>query len=216
MMTIENFKTTSEKIAYYLLQIEAVKFYKNEAFKWASGWNSPIYCDNRIALSFPEVRTLVKHAIIETIHSNFSGAQAIAGVATAGIPQATLVADTLQLPLIYVRPKPKDHGMQNLIEGLVVPNQKVVVIEDLISTGGSSIKASQALTEAGLEVLGMVSIFNYGFEIANQNFSNAALKLISLSNYDTLVKVGIQTGHLQESQLESLTQWRLAPEKWKN
>jgi orotate phosphoribosyltransferase len=202
------------KIAAALLKIGAIKLRPREPFKWASGWNSPIYCDNRLALSFPEVRTDIKNDIAYVIRKHFKDAEAIAGVATAGIPQGALVADAMSLPLIYVRPKPKDHGMTNLIEGKITAGQKVVVIEDLISTGGSSLKAVEALKEAGFIVLGMVAIFTYGFKIADQNFNNAGVKLIALSNYDALIEEAIKANYVETSELETLKVWRNDPAAW--
>jgi orotate phosphoribosyltransferase len=202
------------KIAAALLKIGAIKLRPREPFKWASGWNSPIYCDNRRALSFPEVRTDIKNDIAYVIRKHFKDAEAIAGVATAGIPQGALVADAMSLPLIYVRPKPKDHGMTNLIEGKITAGQKVVVIEDLISTGGSSLKAVEALKEAGFIVLGMVAIFTYGFKIADQNFNNAGVKLIALSNYDALIEEAIKANYVETSELETLKVWRNDPAAW--
>jgi orotate phosphoribosyltransferase len=202
------------KIAAALLKIGAIKLRPQEPFKWASGWNSPIYCDNRLALSFPEVRTDIKNDIAYVIRKHFKDAEAIAGVATAGIPQGALVADAMSLPLIYVRPKPKDHGMGNLIEGKITAGQKVVVIEDLISTGGSSLKAVEALKDAGFTVLGMVAIFTYGFKIAEDNFRNAGVELISLSNYEALIEEAVKTNYVKESDLESLKVWRKDPAAW--
>jgi orotate phosphoribosyltransferase len=202
------------KIAAALLKIGAIKLRPQEPFKWASGWNSPIYCDNRLSLSFPEVRTDIKNDIAYVIRKYFKEVEAIAGVATAGIPQGALVADAMSLPLIYVRPKPKDHGMGNLIEGKITPGQKVVVIEDLISTGGSSLKAVEALKEAGFIVLGMVAIFTYGFKIADQNFNNAGVKLITLSNYEALIEEAVKTNYVKASDLESLKVWRNDPANW--
>ena len=171
---------TAGKIAGMLLQIQAIKLNTEKPFSWSSGWKSPIYCDNRLSLSYPLIRNTIKHALAQAIRENFFTVESISGVATAGIAQGALVADILDLPFLYVRPKPKDHGMENLIEGKVVRGQKTVVVEDLVSTGGSSLKATQALREAGLEVLGMVSIFNYGFDIATRNFYDANTSLISL------------------------------------
>jgi orotate phosphoribosyltransferase len=203
------------KIAAALLKIGAIKLRPHEPFKWASGWNSPIYCDNRLSLSFPEVRTDIKNDIAYVIRKHFKDAEAIAGVATAGIPQGALVADAMSLPLIYVRPKPKDHGMGNLIEGKITAGQKVVVIEDLISTGGSSLKAVEALKDAGFTVLGMVAIFTYGFKIAEDNFRNAGVELISLSNYEALIEEAVKTNYVKESDLESLKVWRKDPGAWR-
>jgi orotate phosphoribosyltransferase len=202
------------KIAAALLKIGAIKLRPQEPFKWASGWNSPIYCDNRLSLSYPEVRTDIKNDIAYVIRKHFKDAEAIAGVATAGIPQGALVADAMSLPLIYVRPKPKDHGMGNLIEGKITAGQKVVVIEDLISTGGSSLKAVEALKDAGFTILGMVAIFTYGFKIAEDNFRNAGVELISLSNYEALIEEAVKTNYVKESDLESLKVWRKDPGAW--
>jgi orotate phosphoribosyltransferase len=205
---------TENKIAASLLEIAAIKLRPHEPFKWASGWNSPIYCDNRLSLSFPQVRNYIKEAIVKAIRENFKGAEGIAGVATAGIPQGALVADAMSLPFIYVRPKPKEHGMGNLIEGKITPGQKIVVIEDLISTGGSSLKAVEALKEFGFDVLGMVAIFTYGFKVAEDNFNKAGVKLISLSNYDILIEEAIKTKYAKVSDLASLKTWRQDPANW--
>jgi orotate phosphoribosyltransferase len=205
----------SEKIALSLLEIEAIKLSPEKPFKWASGWNSPIYCDNRLSLSFPIVRNLIKEGLTSLIKDNFPEVESIAGVATAGIPQGALLADKLNLPFIYVRPKPKDHGMENLIEGKVSPGQKVVVVEDLISTGGSSLKAIEALKKANFEVLGMVAIFTYGFAIAEENFRKAGVKLFTLSNYDSLVQEAEKKSIIKTSELESLKDWRRNPASWK-
>ncbi|TAH06065.1 MAG: orotate phosphoribosyltransferase [Runella slithyformis] len=171
----------AQHIAALLLSIDAVRLSPQKPFQWSSGWHSPIYCDNRLALSYPHVRTDVKNALAEAIKTHFGGAEVIAGVATAGIPQGALVADTLALPYIYVRPEPKSHGMGNQIEGRLLAGQKVVVIEDLISTGGSSLKVVDVLRQAGADVLGMVAIFTYGFEIAAENFRQKNVPLICLS-----------------------------------
>ncbi|MBX9852794.1 MAG: orotate phosphoribosyltransferase [Cytophagaceae bacterium] len=205
----------SEKVASGLLDIEAIKLRPEQPFKWASGWNSPIYCDNRLSLSFPAVRNLIKDGLISLIKENFKNAEAIAGVATAGIPQGALIANELNLPFIYVRPKPKDHGMENLIEGKVVAGQKVVVVEDLISTGGSSLKAVEALRDSKFEVLGMVGIFTYGFNLAEDNFKKSGVKLFTLSNYDSLVNEAIKKGVIKHSELQSLQEWRRDPASWK-
>jgi orotate phosphoribosyltransferase len=193
---------TAGVVAAMLLQIQAIKLSTEKPFTWASGWKSPIYCDNRLSLSFPEVRTRIREGLVQAIQQNFFSVEAIAGVATAGIAQGALVADAMKLPFLYVRPKPKDHGMENLIEGRIVKDQKVVVIEDLVSTGGSSLKAVQALREAGFDVLGMVSIFNYGFDIATRNFYEANTSLISLSDYNHLLM------YAQKA-------WRVDPTNWK-
>lgn len=206
---------TAGKIAAMLLQIQAIKLNTEKPFSWSSGWKSPIYCDNRLSLSYPEIRTTIKHALVQAIRENFFTAESIAGVATAGIAQGALVADVLQLPFLYVRPKPKDHGMENLIEGKIVKNQKVVVVEDLVSTGGSSLKATQALRDAGFQVLGMVSIFNYGFDIATRNFYDANTSLISLCDYPNLLKFALDQQYITEDQMVSLKAWRVDPSSWK-
>jgi orotate phosphoribosyltransferase len=206
---------TAGKIAAMLLQIQAIKLNTEKPFSWSSGWKSPIYCDNRLSLSYPEIRTPIKHALVQAIRENFFTVESIAGVATAGIAQGALVADVLQLPFLYVRPKPKGHGMENLIEGKIVKNQKVVVVEDLVSTGGSSLKATQALRDAGFEVLGMVSIFNYGFDIATRNFYDANTSLISLCDYPNLLKFALDQQYITEDQMVSLKAWRVDPSGWK-
>jgi len=198
-----------------LLKIQAIKLNTEKPFTWSSGWKSPIYCDNRLALSYPDIRKTIKEGLIQVIRENFFTAEAIAGVATAGIPQGALVADSLDLPFLYVRPKPKDHGMENLIEGKVTKGQKVVVIEDLVSTGGSSLKAAQALKDAGFNVLGMVSIFNYGFDIATRNFYEANISLISLSDYSHLLNYALGENYINESELTSLKAWRVDPANWR-
>lgn len=206
---------TAGKIAAMLLQIQAIKLNTEKPFSWSSGWKSPIYCDNRLSLSYPEIRNTIKHALVEAIRENFFTVESIAGVATAGIAQGALVADVLNLPFLYVRPKPKDHGMENLIEGKIIKGQKVVVVEDLVSTGGSSLKATQALREAGFDVLGMVSIFNYGFDIATRNFYDANTSLISLCDYPNLLKFALDQQYITEDQMISLKAWRVDPSSWK-
>lgn len=206
--------TTSRKIAAMLLETKAVKLSPEKPFKWSSGWNSPIYCDNRVTLSFPEVRTFIKKSLAKAIKKQFPDAEVIAGVATAGIPQGALVAEALGLPFAYVRPKPKEHGMGNQIEGRIEAGKKVVVIEDLISTGGSSLKAVDALREAGIEVIGMAAIFTYGFKVADKNFEEKGVKLVTLSNYSSLIDEAIQKNYVSADTLESLRKWRRNPEKW--
>lgn len=205
----------AKKVAASLLEVGAVKLNPEQPFQWASGWNSPIYCDNRLTLSFPAERKYIKEQLAAIVKKDFEGADAVAGVATAGIPQGALIADFLGLPFIYVRDKAKGHGMTNRIEGKLTPGQKVVVVEDLVSTGGSSLKAVDALIEAGAEVLGMVAIFTYGFPIADDNFKNANVSLVCLSNYDALIPQAIEMGYVQSSELESLKAWRGAPSEWK-
>jgi orotate phosphoribosyltransferase len=204
----------TKEVAISLLKIEAVRLRPNEPFKWASGWNSPIYCDNRLTLSFPESRNLIRDGLVDLIQKIYPFCECIAGVATAGIPQAALIADKMNLPMIYVRPKPKDHGMQNLIEGKITKGQKIVVVEDLISTGGSSLKAVEALQDGGFEVLGMVGIFTYGFPVAEENFKKAGITLHTLCNYDELIKEAQKNGYVQLDQLNTLGEWRKNPENW--
>jgi len=206
---------TAARVAEMLLQIQAIKLNTEKPFTWSSGWKSPIYCDNRLSLSYPEIRQTIRDGLVQAIRENFFTAESIAGVATAGIAQGALVADSLNLPFLYVRPKPKDHGMENLIEGKITKGQKVVVVEDLVSTGGSSLKSVQALRDAGFEVLGMVSIFNYGFDIATRNFYDANTSLISLSDYSQLLKYALDKKYISDDQLTSLKAWRVDPSSWK-
>lgn len=205
---------TAAKIASFLLKTQAVKLSPQKPFKWSSGWNSPIYCDNRVTLSDVEARTFIKKALAEAIKKEFPEATLVAGVATAGIAQGALVADELQMPFAYVRPKPKEHGMGNQIEGRIPEGSKVVVLEDLISTGGSSIKAAEALQAQGVEVLGMVAIFTYGFEAADKNFADKNLKLVTLSNYSYLIEEALKQDYIKQDEVELLKKWRLAPEKF--
>ena len=183
-------------------------------FTWASGWHSPIYCDNRVTLSYPEVRDYMKQAFAEVIQAQFPNPDVIAGVATGAIAQGALVADVLDLPMVYVRASAKGHGRNNLVEGRISPGQKVVVVEDLISTGGSSLKAVEALRESGTEVMGMVAIFSYGFQVAEDNFKKAGIELFTLSDYHTLIEVALESGDIQEEQVEMLQQWRKDPSTW--
>ena len=201
----------SKEIAQSLLDIEAIKLQPDDPFTWASGWKSPIYCDNRMSLSFPKTRTKIKNALVELIRSEYPKVEAIAGVATAGIPQGALVAEALELPFIYVRSKSKGHGLTNQIEGKVVKGQKVVVLEDLVSTGGSSLAAVDALNDAGVEILGMAAIFTYAFPIAEENFSNKNVKLVVLSDYPTLLSIG----NFNDDVKKLLSAWRESPETWK-
>lgn len=206
--------TTARKVATLLLETKAVKLSPNAPFQWSSGWKSPIYCDNRITLSDVEARTFIKKALAKLIKRAFPEAEGIAGVATAGIAQGALVADYLKLPFAYVRPKPKEHGMGNQIEGKIEKGQKVVVLEDLISTGGSSLKAVDALREAGVEVVGMVAIFTYGFKLADDNFAEKSVELQTLSNYKFLIDEALKADYVAESDVESLREWRKKPETW--
>lgn len=207
---------TAAPIAEMLLRIRAIKLNTQKPFTWSSGWKSPIYCDNRLSLSYPEVRTAIKNGLMAAIRENFFTAESIAGVATAGIAHGALVADALGLPFLYVRPQPKSHGMENLIEGRIVKDQKVVVVEDLVSTGGSSLKAVKALRDAGFVVLGMVSVFNYGFDLATRNFYEADVSLIALSDYGHLLSQAVLEKYVGEDELVSLKAWRVDPAHWKN
>lgn len=202
------------KVAEFLLQIKAVKLRPKEPFTWASGIKSPIYCDNRVTLSYPSIRTFIRQAFSSAIQDYFGKPDAIAGVATGGIPQGVLVAQDLGLPFIYVRSEAKAHGMGNQIEGFYEAGQKVVLIEDLISTGGSSLKAVEALRNEGLEVKGLAAIFTYGFEEAVKRFAEAACPFITLTDYDVLVKKALDSKLISESDLESLKAWRQNPATW--
>jgi len=215
MSIIKIQEKTAGAIASKLLQIEAIKLNYKNPFTWSSGWKSPIYCDNRLSLSYPAIRTFIKENLSQAIKENFSSAECIAGVATAGVPQGALVAEDLSLPYIYVRPKPKDHGMGNLIEGKIIKGQKVVLVEDLISTGGSSLKAAQALQEAGFKVLGMVAIFTYGFETAQKNFEEADIPLVCLSDFNSLLNEAVKKKYIGEDELIYVKSWRLDPANWK-
>lgn len=206
---------TALQIAGYLLETGAVKLRPENPFTWSSGWLSPIYCDNRVTLSYPAIRSFIKSALSEEIRLHFPEAEVIGGVATAGIAQGALVADLLDLPYIYVRPEPKSHGMGNQIEGQLLPDQKVVLIEDLVSTGGSSLKAASAVNVAGGNVIGMAAIFTYGFEKATQNFKDANIPLVCLSSYQSLLGIALEQGYIQTEMLDTLSNWRKAPDKWK-
>lgn len=207
-------KETAKIVAKKLLEVNAIKLNVETPFTWASGWKSPIYCDNRLSLSYPGVRTYIKDQLVKTIQENFKEVEAIVGVATAGIPQGALVADTLNVPFIYVRSKPKGHGMENLIEGKITTGQKVVVIEDLVSTGGSSLKVVEALKISKFSVLGMVSIFTYGFSIAEENFTKENIRLISLSSYSELIEEALKLNYVTQEQISSLKKWRENPATW--
>ncbi len=207
-------KEVEQKVAESLLQIKAIKLQPKTPFTWASGWKSPIYCDNRVALSHPSIRTYIRQKLSEVVQEEFGSVQMISGVATAGIPQGVLVAQELGLPFTYVRSDAKAHGRQNQIEGEVVEGQRVVVIEDLVSTGMSSLRAVKALREAGCDVVGLVSIFNYGFEEATRNFAEAKCRLISLCTYDSLIDFAIEHNYVQQVDAELLREWRLIPSTW--
>ncbi|MFC5408557.1 orotate phosphoribosyltransferase [Larkinella bovis] len=204
----------AEQIARVLLEVKAVRLRPDEPFTWSSGWKSPIYCDNRITLSYPEARSYIRNELANAIRQEFPAVQAIAGVATAGIPQGALVADALNLPYLYVRPEPKKHGMGNQIEGRLEAGQRIVVIEDLISTGGSSLKVVDVLRQSGAEVLGMAAIFTYGFPVAARNFADKDVKLICLSNYETLVEEARKLDYIAADALDSLAAWRQNPSEW--
>jgi len=204
----------NRKVAGYLLQSKAIILEPTKPFTWASGWESPIYCDNRITLSYPEIRDYIREAFTQVITDVFQVPDLIAGVATGAIAQGALVADAMNLPFVYVRPSTKGHGRQNLIEGRLQPGQKVVVVEDLISTGGSSLKAVEALRQAGADVLGMVAIFSYGFQISADNFSEAGVELHTLTDYHTLIEIALKSGDIQQNQVEMLQKWRKNPAKW--
>lgn len=198
-----------------LLEVKAIKLQPNDPFTWASGWKSPFYCDNRKTLSFPTLRSFVKLELCHLIQEQFPEAEAVAGVATGAIAQGALVADQLGLPFCYVRSKAKDHGMQNLIEGEVKKGAKVVVVEDLISTGGSSLKAVEALRAAGVEVVGMVASYTYGFPVAEEAFSEAGVKLVTLTDYEAVVEQAAQIGYIKEEDKAVLAEWRKSPSTWR-
>lgn len=203
-----------QKVAEFLLQIKAIKLQPNNPFTWASGWKSPIYCDNRITLSHPAIRTYIRQKLSTLIQEEFGSVSVIAGVATAGIPQGVLVAQELGLPFIYVRAKAKEHGTGNLIEGEFSPGQRVVVVEDLISTGKSSLQAVQALRDAGCEVAGLVGIFNYGFDAADENFKNAKCRFLTLSNYNALIEYAAEHSFVSTDDIKILRKWREDPQAW--
>lgn len=203
-----------QKIAEFLLQIKAIKLQPSNPFTWASGWKSPIYCDNRITLSHPSIRTYIRQKLASLIHDQFGTVDCIAGVATAGIPQGVLVAQELGLPFIYVRAKAKEHGRGSLIEGEVKDGQRVVVIEDLISTGKSSLQAVQALRDAGCVVVGLTAIFTYGFDKADENFKEAKCPYFTLSNYSALISYAAEHQMIKAEDLKLLDDWRINPETW--
>ena len=197
-----------------LLQVNAIKLQPNDPFTWASGWKSPFYCDNRRTLSFPQLRSFIKLELAHAVLEHFPQADVVAGVATGAIAQGALVADVLQLPFVYVRSKPKDHGLENLIEGDLKAGQKVVVIEDLISTGGSSLKAVEAIRKAGCEVVGMVAAYTYGFAVAEDAFKAADVKLVTLTDYEHVVQKAVETGYIAKEDVVLLNEWRLNPAEW--
>ena len=197
------------------MEIKAVKVQPLKPFTWASGWKSPIYCDNRKILSFPETRSFIRDKFAEIIRNKYPQVEVIAGVATGAIAHGALLADILGLPFIYVRSTPKGHGLENRIEGNLLPGQKVVVIEDLISTGGSSLKAAEAIKESKGIVLGMLSIFTYNFDVSKEKFKQANVELTSLSNYNTLITTALEAGFISENQIKTLMEWRQDPANWK-
>lgn len=206
--------TTQQRVAEALLQVKAVKLQPENPFAWASGWKSPIYCDNRVTLSYPEVRTLIKTELAEAIRSSFEVPDVIAGVATGAIAQGALVADLLGLPFVYIRPVAKDHGMGNQIEGKLPEGSRVLVVEDLISTGGSSLKAVEAIRRAGSTVLGMVAVYTHGFPQAEEAFASADVRLHTLSNYDAVISQALATGYISADDEALLKEWRRDPAAW--
>ena len=198
-----------------MLEVKAIKLQPNDPFTWASGWKSPFYCDNRKTLSFADLRTFVKLELCHNILEQFPEAEAVAGVATGAIAQGALVADQLGMPFVYVRSKAKDHGMQNLIEGELEKGTKVVVVEDLISTGGSSLKAVEALRQYGCEVVGMVASYTYGFPVAEKAFADANVKLVTLTDYEHVVAQAVKTGYISDADVEVLGEWRKNPSEWR-
>ena len=198
-----------------LLDVKAIKLQPDNPFTWASGWKSPFYCDNRKTLSFPALRSFVKIELARLVMEQFPEADAVAGVATGAIAQGALVADELNLPFAYVRSKPKDHGLANLIEGELPAGAKVIVVEDLISTGGSSLKAVEALRNAGYEVVGMVASYTYGFDVAKQAFEDAKVQLLTLTNYEAVLEAALQTGYISKDQIPTLNEWRSNPSEWR-
>ena len=206
--------TLKKDFASKLLEVKAIKLQPNDPFTWASGWKSPFYCDNRKTLSFPWLRSYVKLELVHTILEHFPEAEAVAGVATGAIAQGALVADELNFPYVYVRSKAKDHGMQNLIEGELPAGAKVVVVEDLISTGGSSLKAVEAIRKNCCEVVGMVASYTYGFDVAKKAFEEAGVKLITLTDYDHVVEQAKETGYIKPEHVEVLNEWRKDPANW--
>lgn len=219
--TLMYYKTTDKMdnlkkdFASRLLKVKAIKLQPNNPFTWASGWKSPFYCDNRKTLSYPDLRNYVKLELVHAILDKFPEAEAIAGVATGAIAQGALVADELHLPFVYVRSKPKDHGLENLIEGELKPGMKVVVVEDLISTGGSSLKAVEAIRANACEVIGMVASYTYGFPVAKEAFEQAGVQLETLTDYEHVVAQALETGYITEEDVLVLNEWRQDPANWK-
>lgn len=203
-----------KEFASKLMKVKAIKLQPENPFTWASGWKSPFYCDNRKTLSYPDLRNYVKLELVHAVLENFPEAEAVAGVATGAIAQGALVADELNLPFVYVRSKPKDHGLENLIEGELKPGTKVVVVEDLISTGGSSLKTVEAIRKNCCEVVGMVASYTYGFDVAKKAFEEAGVKLITLTDYDHVVEQAKETGYIKPEHVEVLNEWRKDPANW--
>jgi len=207
-------KNTAKKTAELLLQINAIKLEPENPFTWASGWKSPIYCDNRIILSYPAIRNYIREQLASQVEALYTKPDIIAGVATGAIGIGALVADTLGLPFIYVRPQPKSHGRKNQIEGILKKDQSVVVIEDLISTGNSSLNAVQALKDAGADIKGMLAIFSYGFPVAEENFKTRQIQLHTLGDYNHLIEQASENDYIKETQLNTLLEWRTNPSEW--
>jgi len=214
-MSITIMESTAGPVASKLMEIGAIKLSHEKPFTWSSGWKSPVYCDNRLSLSYPHIRSYIKRCLAQAIRENFPAAEAIAGVATAGIPQGALVAEELDLPFLYVRPKPKDHGLENLVEGKLEKGQCVVLVEDLISTGGSSLKAAIALRNSGAKIGGMVAIFTYGFATAEDNFNKEGIDLVCLSDFHHLLEEALRNKFIDQAQLAHIKAWRFDPANWK-
>lgn len=202
-------------IAATLMDINAIKINTRKPFTWSSGMKSPIYCDNRLTLSYPEIRSYIKNKLIAAILNNFPDVGAIAGVATAGIPMGVLIAESMNLPFCYVRSQPKGHGLENLIEGMIHPQKKAVVVEDLVSTGTSSLNAVKALRNAGSDVVGMTAIFTYGFKSADEKFASANVQLLCLSDYGVMIEEALKKKYIRDEDVESLKSWRIDPGNWK-
>lgn len=207
-------QNVEHQLAEKLMSVKAIKLQPNNPFTWASGWKSPFYCDNRKTLSYPELRTFIKKELVNIAKAKFPEAEVIAGVATGAIAQGALVADEMNLPFVYVRSSPKDHGLENLVEGDLVPGAKVLVIEDLISTGGSSLKAVEALRKMGSDVVGMIASYTYGFDVAKEAFEKANVKLYTLTNYEAVLETALKIGYISEDQLPTLHEWRANPSEW--
>ncbi|WP_149243517.1 orotate phosphoribosyltransferase [Dyadobacter sp. 32] len=205
---------SAHRVAELLLEAKAIKLSPDKPFQWSSGWLSPIYCDNRVALSYPDTRTYIKKALADLIRREYPEAEVVVGVATGGIAQGALIADLLELPFAYVRPEPKKHGMGNQIEGRIEAGQTVIIVEDLISTGGSSLKVVDVLRSAGIDVAGMVAIFTYGFALAEDNFNQKGVKLSVISNYNALIQTALAHDYISAEQVERLSAWRESPETW--